>query len=217
MSWLLITISSYPLNFLNVYLTESFTVDIVFMFLCLLVLTPNQTDVPDMDMAVGKELLTEAMLRNITPPLYERARAGKSDKAEPIKKKEKIQSTTKRVSKSKLAGEPESEVKFEATVPEEEEINGNKEDLDGVDVRGERTEIPLNGGDEENEEGRVDPDALKKKEGKRRCFPSKEKVGGGHCHKKHNKSSSEGKKRSSKEANIVSKKSLSVLMIYFLF
>lgn len=164
------------------------------------VLVPNQTDLPDM--AVDEELLTKAMLRNSTPPLSERARAGQSDKAVPFKKKEKIQSTTKRVSKSKLVGEPEGEVKFGATVLKEEEMTVNEEDLDGVNIGGDRTEIPLNGGGEENEVGDVDPDALKKKKGKRPVSPSKEKVGGGHRHKKHKKSSSKGNKRSNKEANI---------------
>ncbi|XP_074382059.1 uncharacterized protein LOC141723981 isoform X2 [Apium graveolens] len=141
-------------------------------------LTPNQTGLPDMDMAVDKELLTEALLRNITPPLYERAIAGQSHKAEPIKKTEKMQSTTKRDSKLKLVGEPEGEVKFGATVAEEDEMTINEEDLDGVNVCRDRTEILLNGGYEDNEEGNVDPDALKKKDSKRRCSPSKEKVGG---------------------------------------
>ncbi|KAL8118845.1 uncharacterized protein LOC141723981 isoform X1 [Apium graveolens] len=142
------------------------------------ILTPNQTGLPDMDMAVDKELLTEALLRNITPPLYERAIAGQSHKAEPIKKTEKMQSTTKRDSKLKLVGEPEGEVKFGATVAEEDEMTINEEDLDGVNVCRDRTEILLNGGYEDNEEGNVDPDALKKKDSKRRCSPSKEKVGG---------------------------------------
>lgn len=65
----------------------------------------------------------------------------------------------------KLVGEAEGEVGFGATHLEEEEMTEKEEDLNVGNIGGYRT--ASNDGDKENEDWDVDPDALRKKKGKR--------------------------------------------------